>query len=215
MQQPARLCVLISGSGSNLQAIIDAIDHGKLNARVVSVISNREDAYGLERAKRAGIPAHCLSHTTFSSRDEYDVALQKLIDSSQPDCVVLAGFMRILTPELVLHYSGKMINVHPSLLPKYKGLHTHQRALDNGDDEHGMSIHFVTPELDGGPVIIQSRVPVFEDDDADSLAHRVQEQERRTYPLVLQWFSQGRLLMQDNKAILDGNPLPANGYASE
>ncbi|HAW74726.1 MAG TPA: phosphoribosylglycinamide formyltransferase, partial [Alteromonas australica] len=145
----------------------------------------------------------------------YDVELQRAIESLQADAIVLAGFMRILTPEFVDAFAGKLLNIHPSLLPKYKGLNTHQRAIDNGDKEHGVSVHFVTPELDGGPVIIQSRVPVFEDDTADDLAERVQEQERRIYPLVLSWFSAGRLKMLNNKAILDEQELPESGYASE
>ncbi len=210
-----RLCVLISGNGSNLQAMIDSIEAGQLQAEIVAVISNRPGVFGLERAVKAGIPAHCLDHKDFSDRDEFDAKLQSLIDSFSPDGVVLAGFMRILTPEFVEHFSGKLLNIHPSLLPKYKGLHTHQRAIDNGDKEHGVSVHFVTPELDGGPVIIQSRVPVFEDDTADELAERVQEQERRIYPLVLKWFVAGRLTMKDNKAVLDDKILPPEGYANE
>ena len=179
------------------------------------MISNRPGVFGLERAVKAGIPAHCLDHKDFSDRNEFDAKLQSLIDSFSPDGVVLAGFMRILTPEFVEHFSGKLLNIHPSLLPKYKGLHTHQRAIDNGDKEHGVSVHFVTPELDGGPVIIQSRVPVFEDDTADELAERVQEQERRIYPLVLKWFVAGRLTMKDNKAVLDDKILPPEGYAND
>ena len=210
-----RLCVLISGNGSNLQAMIDSIEAGQLQAEIVAVISNRPGVFGLERAVKAGIPAHCLDHKDFSDRNESDAKLQSLIDSFSPDGVVLAGFMRILTPEFVEHFSGKLLNIHPSLLPKYKGLHTHQRAIDNGDKEHGVSVHFVTPELDGGPVIIQSRVPVFEDDTADELAERVQEQERRIYPLVLKWFVAGRLTMKDNKAVLDDKILPPEGYAND
>jgi phosphoribosylglycinamide formyltransferase-1 len=210
-----KLCVLISGNGSNLQAIIDEISAGRLDAVVSGVISNRPNAYGLERAKNAGINAVCLDHTQFEDRESYDSALKEQINAFGADCVVLAGFMRILTPEFVDEFAGKLVNIHPSLLPKYKGLHTHQRAIDNGDTEHGVSVHFVTPELDGGPVIIQSRVPVFEDDSADDLSERVQEQERRIYPLVLRWFSAGRLSMRDNKAILDEQELPETGYAND
>jgi phosphoribosylglycinamide formyltransferase-1 len=207
--------VLISGNGSNLQAIIDEVAAKRLNATITGVISNRPGAYGLERASQAGIESVCLDHTTFEDRDSYDSALKEQIEAFGADCVVLAGFMRILTPEFVNHFSGKLVNIHPSLLPKYKGLNTHQRAIDNGDKEHGVSVHFVTPELDGGPVIIQSRVPVFEDDSASDLAERVQEQERRIYPLVLSWFSAGRLMMRNNKAVLDDQELPESGYASE
>ena len=210
-----KLCVLISGNGSNLQAIIDEITAGRLNAQISGVISNRPNAYGLERAKEAGIEAVCLDHTTFDSRESYDEALKAQINAFGADCVVLAGFMRILTPEFVDSFTGKLVNIHPSLLPKYKGLNTHQRAIDNGDEEHGVSVHFVTPELDGGPVIIQSRVPVFEEDSASDLAERVQEQERRIYPLVLSWFSAGRLSMRNNKAVLDEQELPESGYAND
>ena len=212
---PTKICVLISGNGSNLQAIIDEVAAKRLNATITGVISNRPGAYGLERASQAGIESVCLDHTTFEDRDSYDSALKEQIEAFGADCVVLAGFMRILTPEFVNHFSGKLVNIHPSLLPKYKGLNTHQRAIDNGDKEHGVSVHFVTPELDGGPVIIQSRVPVFEDDSASDLAERVQEQECRIYPLVLSWFSAGRLMMRNNKAVLDDQELPESGYASE
>ncbi|CAB9494163.1 phosphoribosylglycinamide formyltransferase [Alteromonas macleodii] len=210
-----KICVLISGNGSNLQAIIDEIKGGRLNAKISGVISNRPNAYGLERAKEAGIEAVCLDHTNFDTRESYDEALKAQIDAFGADCVVLAGFMRILTPEFVDSFAGKLVNIHPSLLPKYKGLNTHQRAIDNGDKEHGVSVHFVTPELDGGPVIIQSRVPVFDEDTASDLAERVQEQERRIYPLVLSWFSAGRLSMRNNKAVLDEQELPESGYASD
>ncbi|MCW8108129.1 phosphoribosylglycinamide formyltransferase [Alteromonas ponticola] len=209
------ICVLISGNGSNLQAMIDAIATGKLEAKIACVISNRRDAYGLVRAEAADIPAHCLEHTAFPDRDSYDKALMKLIDKYKPDCIALAGFMRILTDDFVNHYAGKMFNIHPSLLPKYKGLHTHRQALENGDQEHGVSVHFVTPELDGGPVVIQSRVPVFIEDTEEELAARVQEQERQIYPLVLQWFCKGRLVMRENEAIMDHQRLPQTGYASD
>ena len=209
------LCVLISGNGSNLQAIIDRIADGSLQARIGCVISNRPNAYGLERAHEAGIDAHCLDHQKFDDRESYDIALKALIEQYQPDCVVLAGFMRILTADFVDHFSGKLVNIHPSLLPKYKGLNTHQRAIDNGDREHGVSVHFVTPELDGGPVIIQSKVPVFDEDSAVDLAARVQEQERQLYPFVLNWICSGRLKMKDNKAVLDNEELPVSGFESD
>lgn len=210
-----KLCVLISGNGSNLQAIIDAVQAGRLNAQITGVISNRPNAYGLERAREAGIEAVCLDHMEYDDRASYDEALKSQINAFGADCVVLAGFMRILTPEFVDGFTGKLVNIHPSLLPKYKGLNTHQRAIDNGDKEHGVSVHFVTPELDGGPVIIQSRVPVFEEDTPSDLAERVQEQERRIYPLVLSWFSASRLSMRNNKAVLDEQELPESGYAND
>lgn len=208
-----RIVVLISGSGSNLQSLIDACENQYLNANIVAVFSNKADAYGLERATNAGIDSQYLSIKDFVGRTEFDSALMEKIDAYQPDLVVLAGYMRILSDEFVDHYLGKMLNIHPSLLPKYPGLHTHQRAIDAKDSEHGASIHFVTPELDGGPVVLQAKVPIFEDDTADDLAARVQTQEHKIYPLVCQWFSEGRLVMKDGKAVLDGTELSEFGYA--
>lgn len=208
-----RIVVLISGSGSNLQALIDNI-HAQ-HANIVAVIANKADAYGLTRAKHARIPAQVVANTDYASREEYDAALIRALDAYQPDLVVLAGFMRILTPGFVAHYAGRMLNIHPSLLPKYTGLHTHQRAIDAGDTEHGTSVHFVTEELDGGPVILQARVPIFEDDDAESVAARVQQQEHRIYPLVVKWFVDGRLKMMEDHAWLDGQALGHAGYAAD
>lgn len=211
----ACIVVLISGNGSNLQAIVDYFETRTSVGRVVAVISNRPDVYGLERAKNANIINECLDHKDFDSREAYDNSLRTLIDKHQPDLIVLAGFMRILTANFVEAYQGRMINVHPSLLPKYKGLNTHQKAIDAGDEEHGASVHFVTPDLDGGPVIIQSKVPIFEDDSAEELAQRVQQQERNIFPLVVDWFCQRRLVMNNNKAVLDGNELAESGYATD
>lgn len=196
------LVVLISGGGSNLQAIIDAAAAGALPMRLRAVISNRDDAFGLERARRGGIDTAVLDHRRFDSREAFDAELRKLIDSYSPDAVALAGFMRILTPELVQHYTGRMFNIHPSLLPKFRGLHTHQRAIDAKEQEHGASVHFVTAELDGGPVVLQARVPVLRDDDADRLGARVLAEEHKIYPLVLRWFAEGRLTLGD-----DGRPM--------
>ncbi len=210
-----RIVVLISGGGTNLQAIIDACKLANFPGEVVGVVSNIADVYGLTRAQEANIDNETLSHKLFDSRAEYDQALIKLVDKYQPDLLVLAGFMRILTPEFVQHYQGKLLNIHPSLLPKYQGLHTHQRAIDAGDDVHGVSVHFVTEELDGGPVILQAKVPVFAEDKAEDLANRVHEQEHRIYPLVVKWFGEKRLTMQNDKAVLDGNLLPLSGYANE
>ena len=210
-----RIVVLISGSGTNLQAIIDACKTPNYPGSVVAVLSNKDSAYGLTRAQNQGIETETLSHQAFESRDSYDQALVKTIDKYQPDLIVLAGFMRILTPDFVEHYKGKLLNIHPSLLPKYQGLNTHQRAIDAGDTEHGVSVHFVTEELDGGPVILQAKVPVFDTDSADDLAVRVHEQEHRIYPLVVKWFCQGRLQMTDDSAQLDSSVLPQSGYASE
>ena len=209
------IVVLISGNGSNSQAIIDQCEQGKIDGQVVAVISNKADVYGLERAKKANIDAITLSHKGYPSRDEYDVALRQTIDKYQPALVVLAGFMRILTADFVNHYKGRMLNIHPSLLPKYQGLNTHQRALDAGDEEHGVSVHFVTEELDGGPVILQAKVPIFAGDTADDLAERVHEQEHRIYPLVINWFCQSRLTMVDSRAMLDNKQLPTCGYAND
>ncbi len=210
-----RVVVLISGGGTNLQAIIDACKAEQIPANIVAVISNKAGVYGLERAKNAGIANKVLSHQDFSSRESYDQALITEIDKFSPDLVVLAGFMRILTPTFVQHFSGKLLNIHPSLLPKYQGLNTHQRAIDAKDNEHGVSVHFVTEELDGGPVILQAKVPVFAQDNAEELANRVHEQEHRIYPLVIKWFCQERLKMHNEQAILDGKVLPNNGYASD
>lgn len=211
--------VLISGSGTNLQAIIDACASGKIQGQVTAVISNKDGVFGLERAAKANIPSQVLSHKNYDSRELYDQALIEEIDKYQPDVVVLAGFMRILTANFVEHYQGKLINIHPSLLPKYQGLDTHQRAIDAGDSEHGCSVHFVTEELDGGPVILQAKVPVFEDDDADTLAQRVHVQEHQIYPMVVKWMCEKRLTMeQENNtfsAYLDSSLLPAQGYAND
>lgn len=185
--------VLISGSGSNLQAIIDAIECGELNAEIRAVISNRPDAYGLTRAKQHAIPAISMDHQQYSSREQFDQQLQYEIDSFQPDIIVLAGYMRILTTVFINHFSPKILNIHPSLLPKYQGLHTHQRALDNSDSQHGVSIHIVTPELDSGPVILQGKFAIEAEDDCDSLQQKAHKLEHKMYPLVLKWLSEQRL----------------------
>ena len=211
----SKIVVLISGGGTNLQAIIDACTDSNYPAEVVGVVSNKIDAYGLTRAQNADIATVALSHKEFASREDYDQALIKKIDVFDADLIVLAGFMRILTPSFVQHFQGKLLNIHPSLLPKYQGLNTHQRAIDAGDDVHGVSVHFVTEELDGGPVILQARVPVFDGDSSDDLAARVHEQEHRIYPLVVKWFAEKRLSMQGDHAILDGNTLSASGYAND
>lgn len=199
-----KLVVLISGSGSNLQSIINAVKAGGIKARIAAVISNRPDAYGLQRATDAGIHAEVLDHTDFDSRAAFDQALQQRIDSFNPGLVMLAGFMRILTPAFVRHYEGRMLNIHPSLLPLYKGIHTHRRVLEDGGNEHGVSVHFVTPELDGGPVVMQAKIPVLPSDTEETLAKRVQIQEHIIYPHVVKWFVEGRLKLEDGKALLDG-----------
>lgn len=206
-----RIVILISGSGSNLQAFIDATANGDLPADIVCVISNRADAFGLERAQQAHIPTAVLDHKIFASREAFDAALQTLIDSYQPDLLILAGFMRILTADFVRHFHGRLLNIHPSLLPKYPGLNTHQRALDAGDREAGATVHFVTPELDGGPAIVQVRVPIIPGDTATALAQRILPHEHAIYPLAVRWFAEGRLVLRDNRAQLDGELLPPTG----
>jgi phosphoribosylglycinamide formyltransferase-1 len=215
MSELPAIVVLVSGNGSNLQAIIDACQSGTIKGRVTAVIANRPEAYGLTRAEEAEIDAIELDHKKFASREDYDQALRQVIDEYQPQVVVLAGFMRILTGEFVQHYQGRLVNIHPSLLPKYQGLNTHQRAIDAGDTEHGVSVHFVTEQLDGGPVILQAKVPIFEEDTADDLIQRVYDQEHRIYPLVVNWLCQQRLTMRDSRAMLDGKVLPPCGYANE
>ncbi|AYC32156.1 phosphoribosylglycinamide formyltransferase [Pseudomonas cavernae] len=212
MAAQCNVVVLISGSGSNLQALIDSFRDADQPARICAVISNRADAYGLERAKAAGIAAEVLDHKAFDGREAFDAALIELIDSHDPQLVVLAGFMRILSPAFVRHYQGRLLNIHPSLLPKHKGLHTHQRALEAADAEHGCSVHFVTEELDGGPLVVQAIIPVQSDDTPESLAQRVHVQEHRIYPLAVGWFASGRLRLGDHGAMLDGQSLPATGH---
>ncbi len=201
------IVVLLSGSGSNLQAIIDRISEDRLNARIMAVISNKADAYGLQWAQQAGILTEVIEHHQFDSRESFDTQLIKTIDKYQPELIVLAGFMRILTDEFVNHYYGKMINIHPSLLPKYRGLHTHRRALEAGDNEHGLSIHFVSSKLDGGPVILQKTVPVMAGDTEQVLAQRVLAEEHKAYPQVIQWIAEKRLQLSGNQVLLDGKPV--------
>jgi phosphoribosylglycinamide formyltransferase-1 len=210
-----RFAVLVSGNGSNLQALMDACAAGRIQGELVGVLSNRPDAFALERAREAGIATQVLSNQAFGDRDSYDAALIQALETWQPDLLVMAGFMRILTPGFVQHFAGRMLNIHPSLLPKYQGVKTHARAIAAGDTVHGASVHFVTEELDGGPIVLQARVPIFPEDDESSLAERVLSQEHQLYPLVVNWFCQQRLRMQDGQAWLDGQPLPALGYASD
>lgn len=200
------IVVLISGGGTNLQSIIDAAQ-ADLPVEIRAVISNRAGAFGLERARRAGIPTAVLDHREHPSREAYDQALMACIDSYAPELVVLAGFMRILSDAFVEHYTGRLFNIHPSLLPKFRGLDTHARALEAGEREHGATVHFVTPELDAGPIIIQARVPVEPTDSPESLAARVLAQEHRIYPQAIRWFAEGRLELKDGIARLDGAPI--------
>ncbi|GKW23380.1 phosphoribosylglycinamide formyltransferase [Pectobacterium polonicum] len=209
------IVVLISGHGSNLQALIDACKNGRLKGKIVAVFSNNAEAYGLERAQNADIPTCALNPEDFADRAAFDAALANEIEQYEPALVVLAGYMRILSPEFVAQFAGKMLNIHPSLLPKYPGLHTHRKALENGDREHGTSVHFVTDELDGGPLILQAKVPVFSDDTEESLSERVKTHEHTIYPMVINWFLNGRLVMRENEAWLDSVRIPPQGYAAE
>ena len=212
MPDTCDVVVLLSGTGSNLQALIDSNDIKDSPANIRAVISNRADAYGLQRAQDAGIDTRVLDHTAFEGREAFDAALIEVIDTFNPQLVVLAGFMRILSAEFVRHYQGRLLNVHPSLLPKYKGLHTHQRALEAGDSEHGCSVHFVTEELDGGPLVVQAVIPVESNDSPHSLAQRVHAQEHLIYPLAVRWFAEGRLSLDEQGALLDGQLLAASGH---
>jgi len=213
-----KIVVLISGSGSNLQALIDKLHKQQVNDQnieIIAVISNKADAYGLERAREVNIPAILVESKGVGSREQYDALLAAELDKLQPDLILLAGFMRILTSDFVNQYQGKMLNIHPSLLPKYPGVNTHQRAIDAGDTVHGASIHFVTPELDSGPTVLQAKVPIFAEDNAQDLADRVLTQEHQIYALAATWFIDGRLTMQGQFAHLDGKQLEEFGYAAD
>lgn len=199
-----RAVVLISGSGSNLQAFIDQVAEGELDIDISLVISNQPDAYGLERAIKAGIRAECINHREFESRKAFDQAVMHRVDQEQPNLVILAGFMRILTEQFVQHFANRLVNIHPSLLPKYPGVDTHQRAIDAGDQWHGASIHFVVPEVDAGPVILQGRLALRDDDTAESLQQRIHNVEHKLYPLAVKWFAQKRLSVANGQVLLDG-----------
>ena len=202
-----KIAVLISGAGSNLQAIMDAIHSGVLKAEISGVLANKADAYGLIRAQNAGIPTAVLISRDFADRESFDRAMLQQLDAWAPDVVVLAGFMRILGQHFVEHYEGRLLNIHPSLLPRYKGLHTHRRALAAGDTEHGCSVHFVTAELDGGPVIAQSVVPVLGSDDETTLIERVHKSEHQLYPQVLVWMAEGVLMFREGQPFFKGSAL--------
>jgi len=203
---PAPIVVLISGRGSNLKAIIEAAQTGQLSATVAAVISNLPEAPGLDAAVAAGIPTRVVDHRPYADRDAFDRELIGAIDRYQPRLVVLAGFMRILGRSFIDHYSGRLINIHPSLLPAYKGLHTHARALADGVTEHGATVHFVTNDLDGGPIIVQQSVPVLRDDTEPALSARVLDVEHRLLPLAIEWFVQGRITIRDGQVMIDGEP---------
>ncbi|MBS1143277.1 MAG: phosphoribosylglycinamide formyltransferase [Proteobacteria bacterium] len=198
-----KIVILISGRGSNMEALIAARDAGDLPVNIAAVISNRVEAEGLETAARSGIVTHFVNHKAFPGREAFDARLADCIDQFEPDLVVLAGFMRILSEGFVRHYGGRLINIHPSLLPAFPGLHTHQRALEEGVRIHGCTVHFVTPELDHGPVIIQAAVPVLDGDDEASLAARVLRQEHQIYPRAVRWFLEGKLHLENGRVRLD------------
>ena len=185
-----KIVVLLSGEGTNLQTIIDQINAGNINAEISAVISNKANVNGLKRAEKAGIPNVVLEHTQFADREGFDQSLAQIIESYEPDLIVLAGFMRILSDGFVEQFQGKLINIHPSLLPKYKGLHTHKRALENGDSEHGATVHFVIPELDAGTIILQGVVPVKQNDTEETLAERVHKVEHIIYPKAIKWIAE-------------------------
>jgi len=195
----APLVVLISGSGSNLQAIIDAIKNNQLNADIKAVISNTADAKGLQRAKQANIPGHVIDHKQYPSREAFDQAMMQIIDPINPELVILAGFMRILSNMFIDHYQHHLINIHPSLLPKYKGLNTHQLALENNDTVHGASVHYVSHELDSGPVVIQAEVPVHTTDTEQTLAARVLREEHKIYPIAIKMHTEGQITFDKNQ----------------
>lgn len=205
---PARLAVVISGRGRNLQALHAAVVDGRIPARIVGVVSNRADAGGLAFARAAGLPCFVLPHVDYPERAAFDAALAALLDGLRPDVVALAGFMRILTEGFVRAFEGRLLNIHPSLLPRHKGLHTHASALRDGDAEHGATVHFVTPQLDGGPRVIQGKFTIGAHDDAAQLAERVMtEVERKIYPQAVAWLARGELRFEQGCAAFRGRPL--------
>ena len=208
-----KIVVLISGHGMNLQAMIDACKSSYINAEIVGVFSNQSDAFGLQRAKSAGIFHRTFLRSDYADNLAMDRHITDEIDNLGADLIVLAGYMKILSPEFTQHFAGKILNIHPSLLPKYSGLHTYQRAMEAGETEHGMTIHFVNEKIDGGAIVLQAKVPIFPEDNITDIEDRVKEQEIRFYPLVIKWFVEGRLRLIDNHAYLDGNRLPPQGYA--
>lgn len=203
------IVILISGRGSNMLAIAERAANGELPVEVRAVISDKADAAGLAAAAAMNIPTRSLSAKEFADRASYDQALAALVQSFEPDLIVLAGFMRILSPGFIAAFADRILNIHPSLLPLYRGLHTHRRALEAGDVLHGCSVHFVTEELDGGPLVIQSQVKVLPGDSESSLSARVQQQEHRIYSQAIDWFARRRLQLREQRAWLDGRPLEA------
>ena len=216
-QPLSKIVVLISGSGSNLQSFIDACEERRVDGKIMAVISNRPGVKGLDRAAAANIPNIVVDHRAFESREEFDQYLAEIINEFTPDLIVLAGFMRILTGGFVNQFVGKLINIHPSLLPSYPGLNTHQRAIEAGDSVAGATVHFVTPELDGGPAILQAQVPILSTDSSAELAARVLVEEHKIYPLVAQWYCQGRIIMDKGIVFHDSVKVEKSGllFSSE
>lgn len=208
-----KIVVLISGHGMNLQALIDACKSSYINAEIVGVFSNQSDVFGLQRAKSAGIFHRTFLRSDYADNLTMDLHIADEIDNLGADLIALAGYMKILSAEFTHRFTGKILNIHPSLLPKYSGLHTYQRAMEAGETEHGMTIHFVNEKVDGGAIVLQAKVPIFPEDNITDIEDRVKEQEIRFYPLVIKWFVEGRLKLIDNHAYLDGNRLPPQGYA--
>jgi phosphoribosylglycinamide formyltransferase-1 len=211
-RKPCSIVILVSGRGTNMQAVIDAVADGSLPVEIRAVISNRPGVAALQRATDAGLQCRVLDHTEYDNRMAFDRDLMTLIDSFQPDLVVLAGFMRILTENFVNHYLGRLINIHPALLPKYPGLNTHEQALAAGDARHGATVHFVTAEVDGGPCVLHADVPVLPEDTADSLAARVLEQEHTILPMVIKWYALEQLSYRDGKAYYGDQLIPSGGF---
>ena len=204
---PLSIAILISGRGSNMVAIAEAVRDGRLPVTVAAVVSDQPQAAGLDRARELGLTSEIVVRLPGQSREDYDWKLAETLRRHGAGLVVLAGFMRILGPTFVREYAGRLVNIHPSLLPAYRGLHTHQRVLADGQREHGCSVHFVTDELDGGLLILQAKVAVSPGDSVETLSARVQAQEHRIYPMVIEWYASGRLQWRDNQAWLDGKPL--------
>ncbi|MBA3996109.1 MAG: phosphoribosylglycinamide formyltransferase [Candidatus Accumulibacter sp.] len=203
MNSQKSIVILISGRGSNMESLLAAVAAGTLPVRVAAVLSNRPDAAGLQSAAAQGVPTRVVDHKQFADRAAFDAAMSEAIDAFAPDLVVLAGFMRILSEGFVRRYEGRLMNIHPSLLPAFPGLHTHRKALDEGVRVHGCTVHFVTPTLDHGPVVVQAAVPVLDDDDEAALAARVLAQEHRVYPQAVRWFAEGRLRLVGQRVLLD------------
>jgi len=206
--------ILISGRGSNLQAILEEIRTGKLPIEIRAVISNNPEAEGLQRARAAGVPAEIIDHRDYAERSQFDAVLMQAIDRHAPRLVILAGFMRILGDAFIRHFAGRLLNIHPSLLPDFKGIDTHARALMAGAAQHGASVHFVTNDLDGGPVIVQASVPVRAGDTIDTLAARVLHEEHRILPLAIRWFVEQRLSIRNGQVLLDGKIRPEQGLVA-